>query len=157
VAVCPDILPPGPVAPDPASMGSPPLVFDHSAACAAPASVSRGRASATTRSSTSDQHVGDDEHQGDQHPENRHAGLAPRAPVYGSGRPLFHPYRPTRTRQDLPCTSAGEPAPPSWRSMLTITNTGEGAWPHPNPPWDDGDRPEPVMSAYGVPPGSKAA
>ena len=67
---------------------------------------------------------------------------------------FFTPHRPTRTRQDLPCTSAGEPRTPSWRSMLTITNTGEGAWPPPNPPRDDGDRTEPVKSAYGVPPGS---
>jgi hypothetical protein len=35
---------------------------------------------------------------------------APVPPLYGSGRPAFsHPYRPTRTRQDLACTSAGEP------------------------------------------------
>ena len=27
--------------------------------------------------------------------------------------PLFHPYRRTRTRQHLPCTSAGNPAPHS--------------------------------------------
>ena len=42
-----------------------------------------------------------------------HAGArAPVPPVYGSGRPAFTPYRPTRTRQDLPCTSAGEPRTP---------------------------------------------
>jgi hypothetical protein len=27
--------------------------------------------------------------------------------------PLFTPYRPVRTRQDLPCTSGGEPRTPS--------------------------------------------
>ena len=42
-----------------------------------------------------------------------HAGaLAPYPPCMAPVAPLFHPYRPTRTRQDLPCTSAGEPAPP---------------------------------------------
>ena len=44
-------------------------------------------------------------------------GSRPRAPVYGSGRPAFHPYRPTRMRQDLPCTSAGNPAPHRWRAI----------------------------------------
>ena len=35
---------------------------------------------------------GDEEHQGDQQPENRHAGArAPVPPVYGSGRPAFSP------------------------------------------------------------------
>jgi hypothetical protein len=57
------------------------------------------------------QYRGHVEHQGDEHLKNRPRGArAPVAPVYGSGRPAFStPYRPTRTRQDLPCTSAGEP------------------------------------------------
>ena len=125
-------------------------------ASARPAPVSRGRASATTRSSISDQPAEDGEHQGGQHPQNRpRGGSRPRAPrVWLRSPRFFTPYRPTRTRQDLPCTSAGEPRTPSWRSTLTFTTTGEGAWPPPNPPWDDGDRTEPVKSAYGVPLGS---
>jgi hypothetical protein len=36
--------------------------------------------------------AGDDEHQGDEHLEDRHAGArAPVPPVYGSGRPAFSP------------------------------------------------------------------
>jgi hypothetical protein len=40
-------------------------------------------------------------------------GLAPPCPpCMAPVAPLFTPYRPTRTRQDLPCTSAGEPRTP---------------------------------------------
>jgi hypothetical protein len=39
-------------------------------------------------------------------------GSRPGPPCMVPVAPLFHPYRPTRTRQDLPCTNAGEPAPP---------------------------------------------
>ena len=37
---------------------------------------------------------------------------APNPRVWLRSPRFFTPYRPTRTRQDLPCTSAGEPAPP---------------------------------------------
>ena len=62
-------------------------------ASARPAAVSRGRASATTRSSTSGQHAEDDEHQGGQHPETcRRGGSRPRAPpCMAPVAPLFHP------------------------------------------------------------------
>ena len=40
------------------------------------------------------------------------AGLAPDPRVWFRSPRFFTPYRPTRTRQDLPCTNAGEPAPP---------------------------------------------
>ena len=40
-------------------------------------------------------------------------GSRPRAPrVWLRSPRFFTPYRPTRTRQDLPCTSAGEPRTP---------------------------------------------
>ena len=57
----------------------------------------------------------DDEHQGDEHLENGpRGGSRPRTPrVWLRSPRFFTPYRPTRTRQDLPCTSAGNPAPPS--------------------------------------------
>ena len=42
-----------------------------------------------------------------------HPGLPPRAPRLWARRPCFSTtLRPTRTRQDLPCTSAGEPRTP---------------------------------------------
>jgi hypothetical protein len=56
---------------------------------------------------------GDDEHQGDEDLENRHAGArAPDPRVWLRSPRFFTPYRPARTRQDLPCTSAGEPRTP---------------------------------------------
>jgi hypothetical protein len=71
------------------------------------------RRPATTRSSASDQPAAADEHQGDEHPENRHVGArAPDPRVWLRSPRFFTPYRPTRTRQDLPCTSAGEPRTP---------------------------------------------
>ena len=53
--------------------------------------------------------TGDVEHQGDEHLENvPGGGSRPRAPrVWLRSPRFFTPYRPTRTRQDLPCTSAG--------------------------------------------------
>jgi hypothetical protein len=56
----------------------------------------------------------DDEHQGDEDLENppAHPGLPPRTPLrMAPVARCFTPYRPTRTRQDLPCTSARNPAP----------------------------------------------
>jgi uncharacterized protein DUF4375 len=42
-----------------------------------------------------------------------HLGLPPRTPRLWARRPCFSAtLRPTRTRQDLPCTSAGEPRTP---------------------------------------------
>ena len=57
---------------------------------------------------------GDVEHQGDEHLESGPGGGSrPRAPrVWLRSPRFFTPYRPTRTRQDLPCTSAGEPRTP---------------------------------------------
>ena len=54
-------------------------------------------------------HAGDDEHQGDEDLENFPASGAatPRPACMAPVAPLFTPYRPPRTRQDLPCTSAG--------------------------------------------------
>ena len=60
---------------------------------------------------------GDDEHQGDEDLGNSpaHSGLPPRTPLVWLRSPRFYtPYRPTRTRQDRPCTSAGDPAPPQF-------------------------------------------
>ena len=56
---------------------------------------------------------GDDEHQGDEDVElSRTPGAAaPDPAAYGLSPPLFQPSLPTRTRQDLSCTSAGNPAP----------------------------------------------
>jgi hypothetical protein len=56
---------------------------------------------------------GDVERQGDEHLESGPGGGSrPRAPrVWLRSPRFFTPYRPTRTRQDLPCTSAGNPAP----------------------------------------------
>ena len=52
---------------------------------------------------------GDIEHQGDEHVvSGPRGGSRPRAPRVSLRSPrFFTPYRPTRTRQDLPCTSAG--------------------------------------------------
>jgi hypothetical protein len=57
---------------------------------------------------------GDVEHQGDEHLESGpDGGSRPRAPrVWLRSPRFFTPYRPTRTRQDLPCTSTGEPRTP---------------------------------------------
>jgi hypothetical protein len=58
--------------------------------------------------------TGDDEHQGDEDLENRHAGLAPRTPVYGSGRPAFSPPTVLRGRGRIfPAPARGNPAPQS--------------------------------------------
>ena len=56
---------------------------------------------------------GDVEHQGDEHLEDgSRGGSRPRAPrVWLRSPRFFTPYRPTRTRQDLPCTSGENPAP----------------------------------------------
>ena len=61
----------------------------------------------------------DDEHQGDEHLENGpRGGSRPRAPrVWLRSPRFFTPYRPTRTRQDLPCTSAGTPHPRDRRAI----------------------------------------
>ena len=57
--------------------------------------------------------TGDDEHQGDEHLETGpRGGSAPVPPCVWPRRPAFDPLRPTRTRQDLPCTSAGAPLTP---------------------------------------------
>jgi hypothetical protein len=56
----------------------------------------------------------DHEHQGVEHLESGpRGGSRPRTPrVWLRSPRFFTPYRPTRTRQDLPCTSAGEPRTP---------------------------------------------
>ena len=41
-------------------------------------------------------------------------------PGTASVAPLFTPYRPTRTWQDLPCTSAGEPRTPVYRRAISV-------------------------------------
>ena len=60
------------------------------------------------------QYRGDGGHQGDEYLESGPGGGSrPRAPrVWLRSPRFFTPYRPTRTRQDLPCTSAGEPRTP---------------------------------------------
>ena len=65
------------------------------------------------------QYRGDVEHQGDEHLESGPGeGSRPRAPrVWLRSPRFFTPYRPTRTRQDLPCTGAGDPAPHGWRAI----------------------------------------
>jgi hypothetical protein len=70
-------------------------------------------------------HAGDDEHQGDEQLENcLHPGLPPRTPRLWARRPCFSTtLRPTRTRQDLPCTSAGEPRTPMDRKPERVPHT----------------------------------
>jgi hypothetical protein len=71
------------------------------------------------RVARSRQYEGDVEHQGDEHPESGpRGGLCPRAPVrMASSAPLFHPLTSYADAQDLPCTSAGNPAPHGWRAI----------------------------------------
>ena len=75
------------------------------------------------------QYRGDDEHQGDEHLENGHAGArAPVPPVYGSGRPAFSPPTVLRGRGRIfPAPARGNPAPHGWRAIsvpLTAVSSG---------------------------------
>jgi hypothetical protein len=56
---------------------------------------------------------------GDEHLESDpRGGSRPPCPrVWFRSPRFFTPYRPTRTRQDLPYTSAGEPRTPGWRAI----------------------------------------
>ena len=65
------------------------------------------------------QYRGDEEHQGDQQPENRHAGdRAPVPPVYGSGRPAFSPPTVLRGRGRIfPAPARGTSTPMVGRAI----------------------------------------
>ena len=57
--------------------------------------------------------AGDDEPQGDEHLENRHAGARAPDPVYGSGRPAFSPLPSYADAAGSSLHQRGEPRTPS--------------------------------------------